>query len=126
IPGRDSLYLTATRRMTETVTVETKALIAVSIPHEPRIIYMIAPDKQAVAYISFRKINGVSFINVSRITPPMTAENTPRITAAVCVLSYVRDFCTPTTQKKPIPKASKKVKVLAKRYNCLFATIEII
>ena len=47
-----------------------------------KVVNSTAPAIQAVAYISLAKIKGISFINVSLITPPNTADTSPKIIAA--------------------------------------------
>ena len=50
------------------------------------------PNKHGVAYISFLKINGISFNYVSRMTPPKIPEIIPSMTAASKLTSNAKLF----------------------------------
>ena len=74
-----------------------KEFILSSTPNIFNTTNTAAPERHAVAYISFLKISGISLIKVSLITPPITAENIPIIMAASGETPNSSDFCTPTT-----------------------------
>lgn len=66
------------------------------------------PKIQAVAYISFWKITGISLHNISLSTPPKQAEMVPREIQINGSRSAATPFSNPTSVNNPNPIVSKR------------------